>query len=242
MMKNNKWLILLLISVCILNRSYAQKIIPIEIISNPLQSIDSADLLQYADHKQLPFGYEKEALVALSHFPELKDVSVKFRIKKSFATLKTRPTFFSMFMPRGHRSYVITISNKTTSKLMPLLFQNISTEARIGVIGHELSHVLDFSTKNDWQCFKVAVGHLSPRYLDRFEYNTDMICIRHGLGQDLEAWSKYIRKTMHTVFWRGSDYVYKGDSKYERYMNPATIEKNIQTGTDTISPVKIKAK
>ncbi|HTE12128.1 MAG TPA: hypothetical protein VK645_14185, partial [Chitinophagaceae bacterium] len=76
-------------------------------------------------------------------------------------------------------------------------------------------------------CFKVAAGHLSPRYLDRFEYNTDMICIQHGLGKDLEAWSSYIRKTMHTVFWRGADYVYKGDSKYERYMNPSTIEKNI---------------
>jgi len=227
MMKNKKWLILALAGVFILNISWSQKIIPLEIVSTPLQNTNTVDLLQYANHKQLPVGYEKEALEALSYFPELKNITIKFRVKKSFATLKTRPTFFSMFMPRGHRSYVITISNKTTTKLVPLLFSNLSSEARIGVIGHELSHVLDFSKKNDWQCFKVAAGHLSPRYLDRFEYNTDMICIQHGLGKDLEAWSSYIRKTMHTVFWRGADYVYKGDSKYERYMNPSTIEKNI---------------
>ena len=205
---------------------HSQKIIPIEIITDSLQnSFVSGDLLQYGVHKQLPPGYEKETLAALSHFPELKNVHIRFRVKKSFATLKTRPSFFSMFMPRGRRSYIITISNKTTAPLMPLLFMHLGTAARTGVIGHELSHVLDFSTKNAWQCFKVAVGHLSPRYLDHFEYNTDMICIQHGLGKDLEAWSMYIRKTMHTVFWRGADYVYKGDKKYERYMNPSTIEK-----------------
>jgi len=238
-MKNNKWLVVLLAGTCMINRSYSQKIIPIEIVSSPLQNIDSDNLLQYAEHKQLPPGYEKETLVALSHFPELKNVTIKFRVKKSFATLKTRPTFFSMFMPKGHRAYVITISNKTTAKLMPLMFENLGTEARIGVIGHELSHALDFSKKNAWQCFKVAAGHLSPRYLDRFEYNTDMICIQHGLGKDLEAWSKYIRNTMHTVFWRGADYVYKGDSKYERYMNPSTIEKNLHPDTTTATQTRV---
>jgi hypothetical protein len=123
------------------------------------------------------------------------------------------------------------MSNKTTQKLMPLMFANLSEEARLGVIGHELSHVVDFSGKNTWQCFKVAVGHLSANYLDSFEYNTDMICIKHGLGKDLEAWSSYIRNTMHTAFWRGADYADKNNYRHERYMNPSTIEKNITAAT-----------
>ena len=227
MSKNMKWLVMAMAGILTMNMSWSQKIVPLEIVSSPLQDTNPVNLLQFTAHKQLPAGYEKETLEALSHFPELKNVTIKFRVKRSFATLKTRPAFFSMFMPRGHRSYVITISNKTTTKLIPLMFSNLSSEARTGVIGHELSHVLDFSKKNDWQCFKTAVGHLSPRYLDHFEYNTDMICIQHGLGKDLEAWSSYIRTTMHMVFWRGAGYVYKGDSKYERYMNPSTIEKNM---------------
>ncbi|MEO5591126.1 MAG: hypothetical protein ABIR15_13585 [Chitinophagaceae bacterium] len=226
-MKNKKWMVLAIACIFLATVSWSQKVIPIEIISSPLQNTYSDNMLQYAAHKQLPQGYEKETLEALSHFPELKDITIKFRVKKSFATLKTRPTFLSMFMPKGHRSYIITISNKTTAKLVPLMFANLSAEARVGVIGHELSHVVDFSKRNDWQCLKMAIGHLSPYYLDHFEYNTDMICIQHGLGKDLETWSSYIRKTMHTVFWRGADYVYKGDDKYERYMNPSTIEKNI---------------
>lgn len=228
MPNNRKRLALLMTGIFLITALHSQKTIPIEIISDSLQNTAEGSLLQYAPHKQLPPGYERETLEALSHFPELKNVRIRFRIKKSFATLKTRPSFLSMFMPRGHRSYIVTISNKTSTPLMPLMFMHLGTAARTGVIGHELSHVLDFSKKNLWQCFKVALGHLSPRYLDRFEYNTDLICIQHGLGKDLEAWSSYIRKTMHAVFWRGADYVYKGDTKYERYMNPSTIERQLQ--------------
>ena len=227
---------LLLAGILAVMTLQAQKIIPLEIFADSLQnSVASENLLQFGIHKQLPPGYTREVLEALSHFPELENVPVRFRIKKSFATLKTRPTFLSMFMPKGHRSYIITISNNTSTPLAPLLFMHLGTAARTGVIGHELSHVLSFSKKSDWQCFKTAIGHLSARYLDRLEYNTDMICIQHGLGRDLEAWSSYIRKTMHTAYWRGAGYVWKGDTKYERYMNPSSIEKQLQNGNSGAS-------
>lgn len=207
--------------------AFAQPAVPQEILFSNTDGKDATDLLQYAVHKILPEGYEKETLEALSHFPELENVRIHFKIKKSFSTLKTRPGFFSLFLPRGHRSYNIIISNKTIQKLKPLMFEHLSYEARVGVIGHELSHVTDLSEKNTWQCFKVGIGHLSARYLDHFEFNTDMICIKHGLGKDLEAWSRYIRNTMHTYFWRGADYANKPGTRHERYMNPSTIEKNI---------------
>ncbi|MEO5683511.1 MAG: hypothetical protein ABIQ88_12760 [Chitinophagaceae bacterium] len=242
-MKKMKWAHLALAASILVNLANAQQIAPLEIMADAVEvNQPNSDLLQYGLHKQLPPGYEKETLQALSHFPELKSISIKFRVKKSFATLKTRPTFLSMFMPKGKRSYIITISNKTAAKLMPLMFANLSTEARVGIIGHELSHVVDFSTRNNWQCIKMAAGHLSPGYLDRFEYHTDMICIQHGLGTDLEAWSSYIRNTMHTVFWRGAGYVYKGDIKYERYMNPSTIEKNMPLNGNTTTGAGAQAK
>lgn len=189
----------------------------------PGQTNDTS-LLLYAWHKELPPGYEKEVLQALTHFPELKHITVKFRVKKSLSTLKTRPTFLSVFMPRGHRTYIIIISNQTTERLTPVMFANLGTDARIGIAGHELSHVADLSSKTTWQCLKIGIGHLSARYLDRFEFHTDLICIQHGLGKYLEAWSSYIRQTMHTVNWRGAGYANKPDMGYERYMNPSTIE------------------
>jgi len=228
-----KILILVIASVLSSNVVFTQNAVPHETVDTGQASRQDSTWFIYARHKQLPSGYEKEALEALSHFPELKNVAIRFKLKKSFSTLKTRPGFFSAMMPRGHRSYTIIISNKTIQRLMPLMFSHLSYEARVGVIGHELSHVLYFSGKSTWQCFKVLIGHLSASYLDRFEYNTDMICIRHGLGKDLEAWSSYIRNTMHTAFWRGSDYVNKNNAGHERYMNPATIEKNIGATSDS---------
>ena len=216
------------IATGLLNISFAQVVIPLEITNNPSLYGDSdVGLLNYAKCKKIPLAYKQEALSALSHFPELKNVPVKFRVKKSFGTLKTRPAFWSMFMAKGHRGYVIVISNKTIPKLTPLTVENLPEYARIGVIGHELSHVVDFSKKTMWQSFKTAIGHLSKRYMDSLEYHTDQICIEHGLGKELETWSSYIRNTMHTQYWRGADFVKKGDTHYERYMNPSTIEKYI---------------
>lgn len=217
------------------NNSFGQTVSPLEIVSNSLGVKSSITNSLNYDRKKLPAGYEKEIMSALSNFPELQNVPVKFRVKKSFATLKTKPTFFSMFKPKEHRTYVITISNKTIQKLMPITFANLPENARIGIIGHELSHVVDFSKKTTWQSFKVAFGHLNKHYMDSLEFHTDKICIDHGLGKDLETWSSFIRNTMHTVFWRGADYVNKVDTHFERYMNPSTIEKYIKADSATIN-------
>jgi hypothetical protein len=212
-----------------LNISFAQAVIPTEIFNNARQEKDADfNVKSFRSNKKLPVGYEQEALAALAHFPELQNVPVKFRIKKSYCTLKTRPKFLSMFMPKGHRSYIITISNKTVKKLSPITFEQLPENARVGIIGHELSHVVDFSKKTLWQAFKTAIGHLSRHYMDSLEYHTDKICIEHGLGKNLEAWSSYIRDTMHTQYWRGADFVNKSDTHYERYMNPSTIEKYME--------------
>jgi len=107
------------------------------------------------------------------------------------------------------------------------MFQNLTFEQQVGVIGHELSHVVDFNSKNFFQTIGLGIGHLSKKYIDRMEFNTDRICIMHGLGSYLLANSRHVREVMHVNNWRGSDFVLKGNSggKYERYMNPGTIEK-----------------
>lgn len=207
----------------------AQLVIPIEIPDTSLVVHHTHESLSFQHYKKLPKGFEEQALKALAQFPELKNVPIRFRIKKSFATLKTRPDFPSMFMPRGYRRYIIIISNRTAVTLAPILLAHLPYEAQIGIIGHELSHVSDFSNRTSWQCFKIAINHFASRYMDNLEFNTDLICIQHGLGKQLETWSSYIRNTMHTNYWRGADYVYKGDGKYERYMNPATIEKYMES-------------
>ena len=187
-------------------------------------------LQEFGNKKAIPQQYEKPILTALSYFPELKNVHIIFKIKKTYTPLTTRPNFAGVFKRKDHRTYIITISGQTIDTLKPLLFQNLTFEQQVGVIGHELSHVVDFNNKNFLQTIGVGIGHTSKPYLDKMEFNTDLICVQHGLGKYLHAYSMHVRETMHVYNWRGVDYVNKGNGngKYERYMNPDTIEKTMQ--------------
>jgi hypothetical protein len=89
-----------------------------------------------------------------------------------------------------------------------------------------LGHVADFKQRSFLSLMSSGIGHLfSSRYIDRFEFRTDSICIAHGLGYQLLAWSTFIRSTMHTKNWQGADNIDKRPMMHERYMNPSTIEK-----------------
>src|SRR6187399_1840402 len=219
----------------VIRRSYktifSLLIIIFPFISEAANQEPSNDSLQeFRNKKEIPPQFEKPILTALSYFPELKDVHIVFRIKKAYTPLTTKPNFAGVFKRKGHRTYIIMISDQTIDTLKPLLFQNLIFEQQVGVIGHELSHVVDFNSKNFPQTLGVGIGHISKRYLDKMEFNTDRICIRHGLGKYLLAYSKHVRETMHVHNWRGVDYVNKGNGngKYERYMNPDTIEKTMR--------------
>lgn len=52
---------------------------------------------KYGNHKTLIADYEKQMLIALSYFPELKDTKIKFRLKNRETPLSTRPKVVSMF-------------------------------------------------------------------------------------------------------------------------------------------------
>lgn len=188
-------------------------------------------LSQFANKKNIPDQFRKPILKALSYFPELKNIRIDFIVKKNYTPLSTRPSFWSMIRRKNHRTYIVTLSNKTIDTLSHLLFSNLSYIEQVGVMGHELSHVFDFNRKNLFQSIGNAIGHLSKHFVDKMEYRTDLICIQHGLGKYLEAYSMHVRKTMHVKYWRGVDHVFEKDDHIERYMNPATIEKYMQAAT-----------
>jgi len=185
--------------------------------------IDS--LQRFGLHKEIPEQYKKPILTALSYFPELKEVHIVFKMAKAYTPLRTRPDFAGIFKRKNHRTYIITISTQTIDTLKRLLYQNLDFEEQVGVMGHELSHVVDFNSKNFPQTIGVGLGHLSKKYIDNMEFNTDRICVIHGLGKYLEAYSIHVRESMHVHNWRGVDFVHEAKQTHERYMNPITIEK-----------------
>jgi hypothetical protein len=120
-------------------------------------------------------------------------------------------------------------------ELSPILFAHLPGDAKRGVIGHELSHVRDFYNMSALKLLRTGMGHLSPRFLDHWEYQTDSICIAHGMGNDLRAWSIYVRQALQISNWRGANYIHKPVGGKERYMNPATIERLLHLKTRPVA-------
>lgn len=167
-------------------------------------------------------------LLALQFYPELANVKIEFVSKNTLSPLSARPSFISVFKRPEKRKYKIIISNRSIDKLEPILFSNLTFNSQIGVIGHELAHVCDFNRMKGKDFLLLALKHISKGRMDLFEFNTDKLCIEHGLGHQLLSWSEEVRIKLNIQKWGGAN---NPSGIKERYMNPDTIIKYYNTLT-----------
>jgi hypothetical protein len=180
---------------------------------------------EFGANKQIPDSIRTPILLALSHFPELRTTPIRFRIRHTLSPLTTNRDwgYYFRHFGVGRRAFVVTISDQTTARLSPILFRRLGFNAQVGVAGHELSHVSDFMHKNLFGWLGLGIGHLSAKYVDRFEFGTDSACIAHGLGYNLLAWSCFVRNALAVKAWHGATTGTLPFKGRERYMNPGTI-------------------
>jgi hypothetical protein len=180
-----------------------------------------------AQNKTIPIEFDSVINIALAYYPELCPTKIKFKVKRKMAPLSARPTLMSVFRKPLKRQYIIFISKQTNPKFTPILLKNLSLNAQIGVIGHELSHISEYQSKHFFFFVSLALKHLKKKSIDKFEFNTDKRCIDHNLGYQLLAWSKEVRQKLKTNKWGGAN-----NPERERYMNPDTIQNIINTSTN----------
>jgi hypothetical protein len=186
------------------------------------KSISELKLL-YGHNKVYPAAFEEQILTALSFFPELKEHRIDFQLRKGYAPLSSRPTYGGLFRSAKKRKYKIFISTGRNDRWDSILLKNAPFEAGVGVLGHELSHVLNFSQMSGLSLTWLGISHVSTKYMNRFEYLTDSLCIEQGMGEYLLAMGIYVRKSFgapdpEELLVKGE----KGNYK-ERYMSPSTI-------------------
>lgn len=217
-------------SFCTLISSSCFSQVPVKFFTPGMYTQDEYNWLKQrvGKNKKIPPEYEKQILIALSYFPELVNTEIEFRFKHTNTSFSTRPSIVSVLRRSSRRKYIITISDSSKERLVPLQLKNLDFNSQIGVLGHELTHAADFTNKNSLGLLRVAFGNLSNKFLGRFERYTDSLCIAHGLGYQLLAWSSFIRTTMHRENWTGSVNIDKGPMLIEKYMNPPTIKKQIE--------------
>jgi hypothetical protein len=135
----------------------------------------------------IPGEYEAACLLALSHYPELENQKIEFVYAKGAYSMAARPVPSSMFRNRKYRKYKIFINTESKSK--GLLLPNVEFNAQVGILGHELAHILDYSQKSSFRIMLDGIGYLSKGYRAKYEKATDKVAIDRGLGWQLYEFS-----------------------------------------------------
>jgi hypothetical protein len=148
---------------------------------------------EFGTNKYIPKKYEREILLVLSHYPELKQTKISFLLAiKAAVPYGTKPTFASCFKPKSKREYTITFLEFADEPENSALMKNISPGMRMGVIAHELVHVLQYERCDPLSLLKTIALYLTP-YKKKIERNADKGAIKHGFGQELFLHAQYIR-------------------------------------------------
>lgn len=207
-----------LIFLAFLSQTHAQ-VVPQKEITPAFVSAHFNDSLLC--NKQMDSTFKQQISGALMFYPELKNTKIKFKIKKAIVPLSARPRVWATFQKPKNRKYLIVISSASIGKLEPILLKNLSFNAQVGVLGHEISHIADFNQRKGLYFVKLLFMQFSKKAMDIFENNTDRRTIEHGLGYQLLAWSTEVRQNLKIKEWGGA--AKNGIQERERYMSPKTI-------------------
>jgi len=172
----------------------------------------------YGSNKTIPEEIELQALLALSHYPELKDIPIEFILKEAIIPLASRPKPKTIFGKKDKRLYKVVISTGGMDQMEEILLHNLPFNAQVGIIGHELAHVSDYIGMSYSEIMSFACAYLYPHFREGIEKHTDASTIEHGLGWQLLDYAEYVRSVPSAIE-KGTDWM----DKY--YLNPENIRK-----------------
>lgn len=171
---------------------------------------------EYGGNKELPAGYELQALLALSHFPSLRDVRIRFIVDDVQIPVSSRPRPVSTFRRPENRLYLVVIDTASRREEDPLLLRNQPFNAQVGILGHELAHTAYYLDRPTLGIIGDALCQLSRSCRVRFERATDRRLIRHGLG-----WQRFDHSTFVRAGFRAAGIESDGDGG--AYMGPTEL-------------------
>lgn len=151
-------------------------------------------LREYGKNKVLAPGFELACLVALSHYPELKEVPIEFRVQPAFIPLSSRPDPITIVFPWIRRNYLVVISDASEDFFEPILMKRLPFNEQVGVVGHELAHTVYYLDKSAMYLAQLAYKYQDNNFLVPFERDTDKRAIAHGLGYQLYDYAFFVRK------------------------------------------------
>lgn len=148
-----------------------------------------------SEYKIIPESIKTEALEALSFYPELKETEIEFKFKENIkkSTMQAQPRFSTIFKRKSKREYLILISRKIQIDGEEFTMDDIPSDVKIGWIGHELGHVMDYHGRTNLGLIILGIKYLLfPSSIKKIERAADTFAIAHGMGD-------YILKTKNFI-------------------------------------------
>lgn len=135
----------------------------------------------------IPEAQVEAIYLALYYYPELASVPIEFVFGPINTTMATRPAPNSYLRRAGRRTYRVFINDKPGFE--GILFQHIPLNGRVGIVAHELSHVLDYEQRSSLGIIGVGLRFLNKRGRAGFERTIDLLTIYKGMGWQLRDWA-----------------------------------------------------
>ncbi|MCP9201017.1 hypothetical protein MKO06_13955 [Gramella sp. GC03-9] len=156
-----------------------------------MQQKDSLEL----NNKIVPDEIWREAYIAFSHYPELKDTPIEIRfkrnIKKSF--MQAQPKVSSLLKNKKDRSYIIYINKEFNIEGQEFDLSMVPSEVLIGWLGHEMGHIMDYQDRSSIDLVWFGIKYFtSKNYIREAERAADTYAVNHGLGEQIIATKNFI--------------------------------------------------
>ena len=162
-----------------------------------MMKLDSITILE---NKTIPAAILKEAKIALSHYPELKDTPIEFKFKKKIrkSFMQAQPKVMGIFKKRKNRAYKILISRNFHIDNEEFDISEIPSDVLVGWLGHELGHIMDYRERSGSNMLMFGIQYLtSKKFLQEAERVADIYAVNHGLSEYILATKDFILNHAH---------------------------------------------
>jgi len=147
---------------------------------------------------KFPYNTEYQFYTALMQYPELWESAIVFKTKKLKTTMACRPKFLSLLRNKQQRKYLIIVNNQAHRTGKPV-FDSLTFNAQVGLIGHELGHISYYLNRPSALVLLDGLRYICPKFKRNFERETDIRTLKHGFKWQLFEFSSYIQDNQYVL-------------------------------------------
>lgn len=162
-------------------------------LANKAYDLDSLKSI-IGDNKGLPKGFEIAAAIAYSAFPQLKDVKIDMVLTQGGAPMESTVDIWSLFGQRKNRHYLVLLNDAQDSYFDPILLRSLPFDAQVGILAHELGHIVYYHELNIFALGKWGLMYLrDDEFRAAHERSTDLMPLYYGLGSQIYQYAYFVR-------------------------------------------------